>query len=154
MQALTIVVATDLHNCIGKDGAVPWSCPADMKHFRATTLNHAIIMGRATYASIGKPLPKRRNIMITRGRWSLEGVEQANSLLGAIQLARLSDPEPMVIGGGQIYAQALSLATKVIVTRIRTIVQGGDTWFPELTEEWNLMSETPIEGGEVQVFER
>jgi len=154
MQPLTIVVATDENNCIGKNGVVPWNCPADMKHFRATTLNHAIIMGRLTYVSIGRPLPKRRNIVITRDQWSLDGVELAPSLLGAIELARTTDAEPMVIGGGQVYAQALPLATKVIVTRIPTLVEAGDTWFPELSDAWQLVGEVPIEGAVVQTYER
>lgn len=155
MEPLTIVVATDRQGCIGKDGSVPWKCPADLDHFRATTTGHAIIMGRTTYDSIGCPLPNRRNIVLTRNpQWSAEGVETADSLETAIKMARTSDACPIVIGGGQIYAQALPLATQAVITRVGVTVEGGDTWFPELSKAWVLLGDRHIEGAVIQVYER
>jgi len=89
---------------IGRGGAMPWHYPEDLKHFRAVTRGHAVLMGRATYESIGRPLPKRRNIVISRDRaLRLQGCEVASDLVAAIALARESDEEPRVIGGGQLY---------------------------------------------------
>jgi dihydrofolate reductase len=117
---------------IGRGSEIPWRLPEDLKHFRAVTLGHAVIMGRATFDSMGKALPGRRNIVITRNRGLLiEGVEVVGSLLDAIALARTTDAEPRVIGGGQVYAEALPLATRLYLTEVDAEPE-GDVFFPEL----------------------
>ncbi len=122
---------------IGRANTIPWRLPEDMKHFRAVTLGHAVIMGRATYDSMGKPLPNRRNIVVTRNTaLRIEGVELAHDLASALALARTADPEPRVIGGAQIYAEALPLATRVYLTVLDAEYE-GDAFFPQLdTREW------------------
>jgi dihydrofolate reductase len=122
---------------IGRGNAIPWRLPEDMKHFRAVTLGHAVIMGRATFDSMGKPLPQRRNVVVTRNTsLKIEGADVVHDLGAAIALARTSDEEPRVIGGGKIYAEALPLATRIYLTVLREDYE-GDTYFPELEQnEW------------------
>jgi dihydrofolate reductase len=117
---------------IGKDGGMPWHIPEDLKHFRRVTMGHAIIMGRKTHESIGRPLPRRRNIVITRNRdAAFEGCEVAHSLGDAIAMARDGgDDEPRIVGGGAIYELALPLATKLYLSEVELNVE-GDTHFPK-----------------------
>jgi dihydrofolate reductase len=125
---LAIVVAIADGDIIGHHGALPWRIPEDMQHFKATTMGHAVIMGRKTHASIGRPLPGRRNIVVSRTADRFEGCERAKSLEDAIALARTTDDEPRVIGGAAIYEAALPLATRIFVTEIHRAVE-GDTFF-------------------------
>jgi dihydrofolate reductase len=133
---LTIIVATDLNNGIGIGNALPWHLPEDLAHFKRTTSGHAILMGRKTFESIGRPLPKRRNIVITRNAgWQHEGVETAASLQAAAELADTGSGAPaFVIGGAQIYAEALPLVSRLIVTRIEQAFE-CDAFFPALDAE-------------------
>jgi dihydrofolate reductase len=142
MRPLVLVVAMAKNRVIGRGQTIPWDLPEDRKHFVAVTRGHALIMGRATYESIGKPLPKRRNIVVSRQRGlRIEGVEVAGSLEDAIALARTDDDEPRVIGGSQIYAEALPLATRIYLTELDDEVE-GDRWFSELdSSEW-IVSES------------
>lgn len=134
--SLTLVAAASRNRVIGKDGQLPWHEPEDLKYFRTVTTGHAIIMGRKTWDALGKPLPKRRNLVVTRqADLALPGVEVFNTLAAAIEAARTTDPEPQVIGGGQLYALALPLATRVLLTEVQREVE-GDAWFPELGPEW------------------
>jgi dihydrofolate reductase len=127
---LVIVAAVARNRVIGRSNALPWHIPGELKHFRAVTTEHAVLMGRKTFESIGKPLPNRRNIVITRDRaLRIEGCETAPSLVAAIALARTSDSAPRVIGGAQIYAEALPLATELILTEIDRDYE-GDAHFP------------------------
>ncbi|AMP05870.1 dihydrofolate reductase [Collimonas pratensis] len=115
---LTIIVAIDANNGIGIRNTLPWRLPEDLAHFKRTTSGHAIIMGRKTFESIGRPLPNRRNIVITRNpAWRHEGIESAPSLAAAAALA--GDAEAFIIGGAEIYAAAQDLAQRLIVTEIR-----------------------------------
>ncbi len=125
---LAIIVAVARNGVIGRDGELPWHLPEDLKHFKRTTTGHAIIMGRKTYESIGRPLPNRRNIVVTRSTASFEGCETAKSLEGAIELARTTDECPFVIGGASLYAEALPLATELHLTIVDREVE-GDTFF-------------------------
>lgn len=125
---LAIVVAIADGDIIGRQGALPWRIPEDMKHFKATTMGHAIIMGRKTHASIGRPLPGRRNIVVSRTVDGFEGCERASSLEDAIALARTTDDEPRVIGGAALYEAALPLATRIFLTEVHRTVE-GDTFF-------------------------
>lgn len=115
---------------IGKDNKMPWHLPADLKHFKAVTMSKPIIMGRKTYESIGRPLPGRMNIVISRNPdYQLQDCETATSLQTAIDLVAGVD-EIMIIGGGSLYSQALPLADKLYLTFIDLEVD-GDTFFPE-----------------------
>lgn len=115
---------------IGKDNQMPWHLPADLKHFKAVTMGKPIIMGRKTYESIGRPLPGRQNIVVSRDpEHSVEGCDSATSFEEALVLVKNSD-EVMVIGGGLLYQQTLPLANKLYLTFIDLDV-AGDTLFPE-----------------------
>jgi dihydrofolate reductase len=128
-EPLCLVLAVAKNGVIGKDGQVPWRVPEDLQHFRRSTVGHAVIMGRKTWDEVGKPLPKRRNIVVTRdAARKLEGAEVVTSLEAAIALGRTSDDEPRVIGGAEIYRLALPLATRVLLTEIQ-LEPEGDTFF-------------------------
>jgi len=133
---LTLVAAMGRNRVIGLDGDMPWHFSEDLKHFKRTTMGGVMIMGRKTFDAIGRPLPGRRSIVITRsGDWSREGVEVAHSLDEALALAGGEAPV-FVVGGGEIYAQALPLATRLVVTEIDD-APDGDTYFPEWSRaEW------------------
>lgn len=132
---LTIIVAIDAQRGIGLNNALPWRLPEDLAFFKRTTTGHPIIMGRKTFDSIGKPLPNRRNIVITRNPdWRHEGVEAVGSLAEAAQLA--GDGEAFVIGGAQIFAEALPQVQRLIVTEIAKTF-ACDTFLPPFDPaEW------------------
>jgi dihydrofolate reductase len=136
---LTIVVATDIHRGIGINNALPWHLPEDLAFFKRTTSGHPIIMGRKTFDSIGRPLPNRRNIVVTRNaEWKHEGVETALSVSDAIKLAGNNDA--FVIGGAQIYAEVLPLTQRLIVTEIGKAF-ACDAFFPPIDPlEWKEVS--------------
>ena len=128
-EPLCLVVAIAKNGAIGNKGALPWHVPEDLKHFRTSTLGHAVIMGRKTWTEVGKPLPKRRNLVVTRDPdLRLEGAEVVTSLEEAIALARTTDAEPRVIGGAEIYRLALPLATRILLTEIQ-LEPEADTFF-------------------------
>lgn len=134
MNQTIIVVAISENNAIGKDNQLLWHLPADLKHFKNITSGHTIIMGRKTYDSIGRPLPNRRNIMITRQTGlELDGIEVVNSLDEALALCK-DENKVFVIGGAEIYKQALPLAHKVELTRVHQEFD-ADAFFPELDNE-------------------
>jgi dihydrofolate reductase len=136
MQAnLTIVVAIDQQRGIGINNALPWHLPEDLAHFKRTTSGHPIIMGRKTFDSIGRPLPKRRNIVITRNpEWQHNGVEVVASVDEAIMLA--GSDEAFIIGGAQIFIEALPYVHRLIVTEIGKTF-ACDTFFPEIARtQW------------------
>jgi dihydrofolate reductase len=132
---LTLVVAIDAQRGIGINNKLPWHLPEDLAHFKRTTSGHPIVMGRKTYDSIGRPLPNRRNIVVTRNpAWRREGVEAVTSFGDALKLA--GDEEIMVIGGAQIFAEALPLADRLVVTEIGKTFD-CDTFFPEIDpQQW------------------
>ena len=128
MTELTILVAYDAHYGIGLNNKLAWHVPEDLIRFKQITTGHTIIMGRKTYDSIGKPLPNRRNIVLTRQTdWQPAGVEVAHTLAEAISLAGTG--AAFVIGGAEIYAQALPLCSTLLVTEIHSDVQ-CDAFFP------------------------
>jgi dihydrofolate reductase len=132
---ITIVVAHDAQRGIGIENRLPWNIPEDLAHFKRTTFGNPIIMGRKTFESIGRPLPGRRNIVVTRnGEWSHEGAERALSLLDAIELVK-SGPAS-IIGGAEIFAAAIEFADRMIVTEIEHTFE-CDTFFPPIDpEQW------------------
>lgn len=134
MSKLTIIVATDAQRGIGINNTLPWKLPEDLAHFKRTTTGHPIIMGRKTFDSIGRPLPNRRNIVVTRNdKWSHEGVETVGSIEAAIAL--LDGAEGFVIGGAEIYKQSLQLADQLIITEIAHTFE-CDAFFPEVDASW------------------
>ena len=151
MKPLAMVVAMTADRVIGKDGGMPWHIPEDLKHFRRVTMGHAIIMGRKTHESIGRALPRRRNIVVTRQRDAVfEGCDVAHSIEDAIAMARAGgDDEPRIVGGGVIYEAALPLATKLYVSEVDLDVE-GDTHFPRFDpEQW---TETERRAGQGVVY--
>lgn len=140
---LSIIVAVSENGVIGRDNDLPWKLPDDLKFFRKTTSGFPIIMGRKNYESIGRPLPNRHNIVISRDpHLKIEGCDCVTSLDDAIVLAQADGTEEaFVIGGGQIYAQALSKADRLYVTRVHAEIK-GDVTFPAIeSKEWNLVHE-------------
>ncbi len=128
MSSLSIIVATDSGLGIGVDNKLPWRLPEDLAHFKRTTSGHAIIMGRKTFESIGRPLPNRRNIVVTRNHeWQHAGVETVTSLDAARDL--LNEELAFIIGGAEIYQQSMDLANELIVTEIQQEF-ACDTFFP------------------------
>jgi len=138
---------------IGAGGALPWHLPEDLRHFKRLTLGHAIIMGRATYESIGRPLPGRRTIVLSRRLAAPPGVEIAASLEEGIARARETDEAPRIVGGGEVYREALPLATRIHLTEVDRVVE-GDTFFPELDAGWVEVEAIPGEGVVYRTLER
>ncbi|MCA6449396.1 MAG: dihydrofolate reductase [Chitinophagaceae bacterium] len=143
---VSLVVAAAKNNAIGKDNRLLWSLPNDMKFFKSTTWAMPVLMGRKTYESLGKPLQGRLNIVITRQHhWQPEGVIVVHSLAEAMEAAKKAHyKEVFVIGGGEIYKEALPVASKIYLTRVDT-APDADTYFPDIDpEQWQLTSEQPF----------
>lgn len=145
---VTIVVARARNGVIGRDNGLPWHLPEDLRHFKATTLGHPIVMGRHTFESIGRPLPGRRTIVVTRNaEWAHPGCERAGSLAEALALAAQPGPDPaisqdevFVVGGAQLYRDARSIADRAIVTELEIDAE-GDTRFDALAAPaWQLQA--------------
>ena len=132
MEKCMIVAISD-NNAIGRDNQLLWHISEDLKFFKRTTLGCPVIMGRKTFESIGRALPKRVNIVISRGFSTAEEVAVTTSLEEAFKVAEETNLERcFVIGGGQIYSQALPLVDSLIVTHVHTLIEDADTFFPEI----------------------
>ena len=133
---VTFVVAAAANNAIGKDNQLLWHLPTDLKHFKTITSGHTIIMGRKTFDSMGKPLPNRRNIVITRNQdLKIDGATVTQSLDQALELCN-DEAEVFVIGGAEIYKAALDRTDKIYLTRVHKSFE-GDAYFPDLDpEKW------------------
>ncbi len=143
-RALAIVVALSKNRVIGKNGSLPWHVPEDLRRVKSLTMGHTLVMGRRTFESIGKPLPGRRMIVVTRGTELPVGIERASGLDEALEMA-LTDSMPFLFGGQAIYEQGLARATHLFLTRVDREVE-GDTYFPEFdVAEWNVVRETHVE---------
>lgn len=130
---ISIIVAMDRNRLIGSNNGLPWRLPADLKHFKAITLGKPVIMGRKTYESIGRPLPERQNIVVSRtAGFVAPGCTTVTSADAALEAAG-SAAEIMVIGGAQLYAQLLPRVRRIYLTQIDSAFD-GDAWFPELDE--------------------
>lgn len=142
---VTLIAAIAGNGVIGRDNGLPWRLPADMAHFKRTTLGHAVIMGRRTYESMGKPLPQRRNIAISRTpQPDTADLQWSTSLDGAIDIARNHDRESeiFIAGGAAIYRLALPIATRMILTHVAAEID-GDTFFPDYDPDvWQEESRT------------
>ena len=149
-MTLSIIVGMTKDRLIGKGGSLPWHIPEDMKHFKETTMGHAIIMGRKTHESIGRALPGRRNIVVTSRSIATPGVETARTLDEAVALA----PDGWVIGGAELYRAALPLAKKLVITWIHRDAS-GDTYFPEIDfAEWKEVSRKGGDGIDLVTYMR
>lgn len=148
MRPATIVVAVASDNAIGRRGDMLFHIPSDLRHFKAVTLGHPVIMGRKTFESLPKgALPGRRNIVITRNpAYVAPGAETAASLEEALALCSPDEPEPMIIGGGEIYRQAMEIATTIELTEIGAPGPAdADTFFPEIDPKiWGERSRSEI----------
>lgn len=149
-MSINLIVAISKNNCIGKDNKLPWHLPEDLKHFKKITSGKTVLMGRKTFESIldylGKPLPKRKNIVITRNKnYEVpEGVEVYTDLNEAIE--KYKNEEVFVIGGSSIYEQSMPLADKLYITHVNQEVD-GDAFFPEINNEvWKEKSREEHEG--------
>lgn len=137
MSQISIIVAMAKNRTIGINNTLPWRCPEDLKHFKALTMGHHMIMGRKTFESIGKPLPGRTTVVLTRDRdLTIEGCLIAHTLPDAIA-ACTGDEVVYIVGGAEIYTQAMPLVDTLYITEIQSDVT-GDAWFPEFNRtEWH-----------------
>jgi dihydrofolate reductase len=148
-MSLSIIAALAANNVIGRDNRLPWRLSADLKRFKALTMGHHLVMGRKTFASIGRPLPGRTTIVLTRGSAELpEEVMAAPSLERAIALAG-GDAEIFLCGGAEVYEQTIHLAARMYLTRVHADVE-GDAYFPEYDDvtEWSLVDSEHHEADE------
>ncbi|QPA32466.1 dihydrofolate reductase [Thermaerobacillus caldiproteolyticus] len=138
---ISLIVAMDNSRVIGKDNKLPWHLPADLAYFKKVTMGHPIVMGRKTFESIGRPLPGRENIIVTRNRsFQPEGCTVIHSVEGIKQIAAKRSDEVFVIGGAELFAAILPLADRLYITKIEANFP-GDTFFPVFNEaEWRLIS--------------
>ena len=139
---IKILVACDENRVIGKDNQLIWHLPADLKRFKSLTTGHVILMGRKTYESIGKPLPNRTTIVITRQTdFQAEGTITAHSVDEAILKAKsLSREDIFIVGGAEIYTLSLALADQILLTQLHDIFE-GDAYFPEISAEtWEIVA--------------
>ena len=155
MMTVSLIVAVSENGVIGRDGGLPWHLPADLKHFKRTTMGHHLIIGRRTWEEVGKPLPGRTMVVVTRSRhFAPEGAQVVRSVEQALDLAA-EDDEPFIGGGSQIYRLALArdLVDRIYLTRIHAEVE-GDTFFPEFNlDDWELVSEEHRDADEKNEFD-
>ena len=138
-MTISIVVAISENRAIGKDNKLLWRLPADLKHFKEITTGHTIIIGRKTFESVGRPLPNRRNIIITRQPLFIEGCEVVNSIDAALALCA-GENEVFIVGGTEIYRQSLHLTNRIYLTVVHKEFE-GDSFFPEINKgEWKEVS--------------
>jgi dihydrofolate reductase len=129
------VVAISENHVIGKDNKLLWYLPNDLKHFKEITSGHTVIMGRKTFDSVGKPLPRRRNIIITRQAITIEGCEVVNSIEAALALC-VDEEEVFIVGGAEIYKQSMHLTDRIYLTIVHKVYD-GDSFFPQINKtEW------------------
>ncbi|EIM76213.1 dihydrofolate reductase [Nitratireductor aquibiodomus RA22] len=154
-MSVELVVAMAQNGVIGRDGDLPWRLSTDLKRFKAITMGKPVIMGRKTWESIGKPLQGRRNIVVTRqADYTAEGAECVSSLDVALALAAGGEAgaDVCVIGGGQVYAEAIDKADRLHVTHVDAQIE-GDTVFPEIDPEiWEEVSREEVPAGEKDVY--
>ena len=151
---ITLIVAMGKNREIGKENQLLWHLPKDLKRFKELTSGYPIIMGRKTYESIGKPLPNRTNIVISRKNdWFEEGILIVGSIKEAVKFAKKIDEEVFVIGGGNIYEQTIDLADKLEVTLVDAVLD-ADTFFPKINEKiWQKTNEERHQKDEKNEFD-
>jgi dihydrofolate reductase len=131
-----IIVAMARNRAIGKDNELLWKIKDDLKLFKSSTLNHTVLMGRKSFQSIGRPLPKRHNVVVTRSKYfKAEGVEVFRSLNDALAELKQRGEDVFILGGGQIYKQSMDDADELYISHVDADIQDADTFFPEV--DWN-----------------
>lgn len=152
-RIISIIVALSENNVVGVRNQLPWKLSADLKRVKALTMGHHIIMGRKTYESIGKPLPGRTNVIITRNNnFKAEGCVTAKSLEHALEISK-DDSEVFIFGGGEIFRDAMSFASKIYMTRVHTHLD-GDTYFPEVKPfDWRIINLEEFKADEKNEFD-
>ncbi len=153
---ITIIVAADKNNLIGKkgtDNGMPWHNSEDFKHFRSTTLNHTLLMGKTTYQAIGKPLPKRHTIVLSHS-FEDERVEVVDDLVGTIQSFKERGEDLFISGGASVYKQALPYCDQILLSRIPGDYT-GETYFPDFSEyNYRLVEEKPFETFTLEIYQK
>lgn len=151
---VSLIVAVGRQDEIGKAGKMPWHLPADLKHFKRNTLGKPVLMGRKTLEAIGRPLPERRNLVLTRDAdFRATGCETLTSLDAALRVVA-GVPELMVIGGGEVYRLAWERTDRIYLTRIQADIEGADTFFPKLEEsQWREVSREEHRADEKNPFD-
>ena len=145
---LSLIAIIGQNRAIGRKNQLLWNIPEDLKHFREKTAGKTVIMGKKTFLSIGKPLPGRRNIVVTLDpKFKAEGVEISNDLFEVLKEFKSSPEETFVIGGGQIYALALPHADKLYLTLVDESPKDADTFFPDYSEFKNVLSKKECDNG-------
>ncbi len=142
---LSLIAAASDNDVIGKNNWLPWDLPDELQYFRSTTQGKPVIMGRKTYDAVGRPLPKRHNIVVSRdASKTIEGCDVVAGVADAIALAQADGAEEVfVIGGAQIYREAIPLADRFYLTRVHTTIMDGDTMLPEVDwSQWEKVSAT------------
>jgi dihydrofolate reductase len=154
-KRVVLVAAVADNGVIGRDGDIPWRIPEDMRHFRQVTSGNAVVMGRRTYESIGRPLPHRTNIVVTRTPgWTAEGVSVATSVEEALEMARSAPGDVMVIGGAQVYEAAMAVSGVQVITEVHQ-TPPGDTFYPSFDRsEWVETRREPHDGYDFVWLER
>ncbi|MDG6882596.1 Dihydrofolate reductase [Phocoenobacter uteri] len=138
---ISLIVARTRNKVIGKDNAMPWHLPVDLEWFKQNTLHKPVIMGRKTYQSIGRLLPNRQNIILSRTDFQVEGALSANSLEEGLKIAEsLNVAEVMIIGGGELFKQSIPLASSLYLTEIQADIE-GDTYFDFDETQWKVARE-------------
>ena len=136
---ISLICAMDKNRLIGRENGLPWHLPADFKHFKETTLNKPVIMGRKTFESIGRPLPQRKNIVLSRQDFVAEGVVTVASIDEALQQAG-DVAEVMILGGSNLYSQMIDRADRLYITHVDAECE-GDAWFPEIDlNDWDVVT--------------
>ena len=150
---INIVVAKASNNVIGAKNDLIWHLPNDLKHFKSLTSGHPIIMGRKTFESVGRPLPNRTNIVVTRDQnWNAEDIEIASSLQKAIEAAKKIDDDIYILGGGNIYKQAMEFTDILYITEVHHEFD-GDTYFPEIdSDEWEEVEREDFKKDEKHLY--
>lgn len=145
---ISIIVAIGKNNALGRKNQLLWHLSEDLKHFKAITTGHTIVMGDRTFDSIGRPLPNRRNIVVTRNKdFKAEGCEISYSLEEVLDWAKKVPEEVFIIGGGQVYAQALPHTDKLYLTLVEDSPEDADTFFGDYSEFKNVVKEEKMDNG-------
>jgi len=152
---VVIVAAVGRNRVIGFDGRLPWRIPADLARFKELTMGHALVMGRATFESIGRPLPGRETIVLTRNRdWSREGTHAVATLDEALDLAESHARDVFIAGGSEVYLGALDIADRMELTEVDE-EPAGDAWFPVVDwSRWREVSRLPHRGFSFVTYDR
>jgi dihydrofolate reductase len=154
-MTLTLVAAVGANGVIGRDGDLPWPRTGDLAHFKALTMGHVLVMGRATYDSIGRPLPGRTTVVLTRQPdWSVPGVLVARDLVSAVRLAHSIDSDVFIVGGASVYADAMPVADRLVLTHVEQSPP-GDTYFPAVDwDDWHEVERVRYTGFSIATYDR